>query len=65
MQKFIKKIIIKKKKNFLILKTNFDYERIQSLYIQIYLALNLFELYELRKNYKKLNYSIIDVDLHF
>ena len=26
-------------------------------------SLNLFELLELRKNYKKLNYSIVDVDL--
>ena len=45
------------------LKTNFDLKRIQTLYSNLS-ALNLFELYELRKNYKKLNYSIIDVDLH-
>ena len=45
------------------LKTNFDVNRIKSLYSNLS-ALNLIELYELRKNYKKLNYSIIDVDLH-
>ncbi len=45
------------------LQTNFDLKRIQTLYSNLS-ALNLFELYELRKNYNKLNYSIIDVDLH-
>ena len=45
------------------LSTNFNLDRIQSLYSNLS-ALNLFELYELRKNYKKLNYSIVDVDLH-
>ena len=44
-------------------ETNFDLKRIQTLYSNLS-ALNLFELYELRKNYLKLNYSIIDVDLH-
>ena len=45
------------------LKTNFDLQRIQTLYSNLS-ALNLFELYELRKNYNKLNYSLTDVDLH-
>ena len=45
------------------LETNFDLKRIQTLYSNLS-ALNLFELYELRKNYKKLKYSITDVDLH-
>ena len=45
------------------LKSNFDLARIKSLYSNL-AALNLLELYELRKNYKKLNYSIIDLDLH-
>ena len=45
------------------LETNFNSERIQTLYSNLS-ALNLFELYELRNNYKKLNYSIVDVDLH-
>ena len=45
------------------LETNFNSERIQTLYSNLS-ALSLIELYELRKNYKKLNYSIIDIDLH-
>jgi len=50
-------------KNKLNLKTNFDLERIKSLYSNLS-SLNLIELYDLRKNYKKLNYSITDIDLH-
>ncbi len=45
------------------LKTNFNSERIQSLYSNLS-SLSLYEIYELRKNYKKLNYSITDIDLH-
>ena len=45
------------------LKTNFDLERVQTLYSNLS-ALNIYELYELRKNYVKLNYSITDIDLH-
>ena len=45
------------------LKTNFDLQRIKTLYSNLS-SLNLIELYELRKNYKKLNYSITDIDLH-
>ncbi len=44
------------------LNTNFDYKRIQTLYSNL-TSLNLFELYQLRKNYNKLNYSITEVDL--
>lgn len=47
----------------LTLETSFDLIKIKSLYSNLS-ALNLLELYELRKNYKKLNYSIVDVDLH-
>ena len=61
MQKFMKKIIIQLLKNFS-LNTNFDLKRINSLYSNLS-SLNLLGLYELRNNYKKLNYSIIDVDL--
>ena len=43
-------------------KTNFDYKRIQSLYSNLS-ALNIFQLYELRKNYINLNYSITEVNL--
>ena len=42
--------------------TNFDLKKINSLYSNLS-SLNLFELFELRNNYKKLNYSITDVDL--
>ena len=45
------------------LETNFNSERIQSLYSNLS-ALSLTELYELRSNYKKLNYSIVDIELH-
>ena len=49
-------------KDVMRLKTNFDYKRIQSLYSNL-TSLSIIELYELRKNYKKLNYSITEVDL--
>ncbi len=49
--------------NKLNLNTNFDLERIKTLYSNLS-SLNLIELYELRKNYKKLNYSITDIDIH-
>ena len=45
------------------LLTNFDLDRIQTLYSNLS-ALNLYELYEIRENYKKLNYSITEIDLH-
>ena len=44
------------------IQTNFDYKRIQSLYSNLS-ALSIFELYELRKNYIRLNYSITEVNL--
>ena len=44
------------------LNTNFDLKRINSLYSNLS-SLNLLGLLELRNNYKKLNYSIVDVDL--
>ena len=49
-------------KNFKI-DTNFNSKRIKSLYSNLS-ALTLMELIELRNNYKNLNYSIIDIDLH-
>ncbi len=45
------------------LTTNFDLDRVQTLYSNLS-SLNLFELYELRENYKKLNYSITEINLH-
>ena len=44
------------------LNSNFDYERIQTLYSNLS-SLNLLQLIELRDNYKKLNYSIVELDL--
>ena len=49
-------------KETLNLNTNFDYNRIQSLYSNLS-SLNIFLLYELRENYKKLNYSLTEIDL--
>ncbi len=47
----------------LYLRTNFDLDRIQTLYSNLS-ALNFVELKELRDNYKSLNYSTTDLDLH-
>ena len=49
-------------KNELKLKTNFDFKKIQSLYSNLS-SLNIFLLYELRENYKKLNYSLTEINL--
>ncbi len=49
-------------KNLILLNTNFDYKRIQSLYSNLS-SLNFLQLYELRENYKKLNYSLTEIDL--
>ena len=58
-------LIDNKKQNYDILKinTNFDYKIIQNLFSNLS-SLSFLELYELRKNYKQLNYSMIDIDLH-
>ena len=57
---FIKNEYVFKEK--LNLETNFDYKRIMSLYSKLS-SLNIYQLYELRENYKKLNYSSTEVDL--
>ena len=44
------------------IETNFNYKRINALYSNLN-SLNVFKLYELRKNYIKLNYSVIEVEL--
>ena len=44
------------------LKSNFDYKRIQTLYSDLS-SLDIFKLIELRDNYKKLNYSLTEVNL--
>ena len=48
--------------NLFTLKTNFDYKRVQTLYSNLS-SLNIFQLYQLRENYKKLNYSITEVNI--
>ncbi len=44
------------------IKTNFDYQKIQSLFSNLS-SLSIFELFNLKKNYLSLNYSTTDVDL--
>ena len=53
-----------KNKSQITLKTNFDYKKINSLYSDLS-SLNIFQLYELRENYKRLNYSVTDINLQF
>jgi len=43
--------------------SSFNLENIQNLFSNLS-SLNLYELYKLRKNYKLLNYSITDIDIH-
>ena len=49
-------------KKLLKINTNYDYKKIQTLYSNLS-SLSIVKLYELRKNYKKLNYSLTDVNL--
>ena len=44
------------------IKTNFDYKRIKTLYSNLS-SLSILQLFELRNNYKKLNYSLTEVNL--
>jgi len=48
--------------NNLKFQTNFNYELIQSLFSNMS-SLSFMELIEMRKNYKKLNYSLTEIDL--
>ncbi len=52
----------KKIVNELRFNTNFDYEIIQNLFSNMS-SLSFLELIEMRKNYKKLNYSLTEIDL--
>ena len=47
----------------IILKSNFDLKKINSLFSNLS-SLTLIELFDLRKSYKNLNYSLIDIDSH-
>ena len=49
-------------KKILHIKTNFDYRGIQTLYSNLS-SLDILQLYELRDNYKRLNYSLTEVNL--
>ncbi len=49
-------------KKILNITTNFDYKRIQTLYSSL-ASFDLFKLFELRNNYKKMNYSLVEIDL--
>jgi len=46
----------------IIIKSNFDYLRVQSLFSNLS-SLSLIELIELRNNYKQINYSTTEIDL--
>ena len=46
------------------INSNFNYKLINSLFSNLS-SLSIFELVELKKNYKQLNYSTIDIDLQF
>ncbi len=47
----------------ILLGSNFDLKRINSLFSNLS-SLTFFEIFTLRKNYKSLNYSLIDIDSH-
>jgi lipopolysaccharide export system permease protein len=49
-------------KEVLKINTNFDYKRIKTLYSNLS-SLNIVQLIELRNNYKKLNYSLTEVNM--
>ena len=49
-------------KDLIKMNTNFNHERIKTLYSNLN-SFNLLELLELRKNYQNLNYSLIEVEL--
>ena len=48
--------------NQIIIKSNFDYQRVQNLFSNLS-SLSLIELFELRNNYKEINYSTTEIDL--
>ena len=45
-------------------KSNFDIKKINTLFSNLS-SLNIFELFQLRKNYKSLNFSLTEIDSHF
>ena len=65
--KIIKPIILNNNQEYslseLVLKSNFDLEKINSLFSNLS-SLTVFKLIELRKSYEVLNYSLVDIDSH-
>ena len=53
----------KRNLNEMQLESNFDLKKINSLFSNLS-SLTFFDLYQLRKSYKSLNYSLIDIDSH-
>ena len=53
---------ISQKSNFLTFRSNFNQQRIESLFSNL-TSLSLLKLIDLRQNYKSLNYSTVDVDM--
>ena len=51
------------KKDILLFKSNFDLKKINSLFSNLS-SLSILELINLRKSYKSLNYSIVEIDSH-
>ena len=51
------------KQSIIKIKSNFNYERIQSLFSYLS-SLSILELIELKRNYKVLGYSTVEVDVH-
>jgi lipopolysaccharide export system permease protein len=66
--KIIKPLILNNNQDYdlseLIFKSNFDLKKINSLFSNLS-SLTVFKLIELRKSYKTLNYSLVDIDSHF
>ena len=54
---------IEDKKNELILESNFDLKKINSLFSNLS-SLSMVDLINLRKSYKSLNYSLVEIDSH-
>ena len=54
---------IKTNLDVLQLQSNFDLEKINSLFSNLS-SLAIFDLFKLRKSYKALNYSVVDIDSH-
>ena len=50
-------------KDELKIKSNFNYEKIQTLFSNLS-SLSILELFDLKKNYRQLGYSTVEIDVH-